>query len=268
MEHIALNERSTGINCITHTYMVAGWLSDYKLTYDDDILGELSADKKTLTVNDFKENCGYVDEDGNIYIFREHPNPNELIPWFTIEMNADGKPKLVFNQRRSEETRKMFRIERVGNLDIKAIIDKTTDGEVEYDPEVLNDIMRATSTFIPEIKDSDDFLKKLIKTAILEKDVNVHKYKKRMEKTYQLSNLIQALSNSTKTSPFVFETWMEILGCEFEIRLKDSGEDKQDPMHHDIVYESVTGEIIVKGEGETDSDKEKVHMSRSARQFN
>lgn len=268
MEHIELDEKITGINCINHTYMVAGWLSDYKLTYDEDILGELSADKKTLTVNDFKENRGYVDEDGNIYIFRDKPNPNELIPWFTIEMNADGKPKLVFNKRRSEETRKMFRIERVGNLSVKAIIDSTTDGEVEYDPEVLNDIMRATSTFIPEIKDRDDFLKKLIKTAILEKNVNVHKYKKRMEKSYQLSNLIQGLSNGTKTSPFVFETWMEILGCEFEIHLKDSGDDKQDPMPREVVYKSSTGEIIVKGEGDIVDDYKKVHMSRSARQFN
>lgn len=268
MEHIELNEKNTGINCINHTYMVAGWLSDYKLTYDEDILGELSAGKKTLTVNDFKENRGYVDEDGNIYIFREHPKQNELIPWFTIEMNPDGKPKLVFNQRRSEETRKMFRIERVGDLSAKAIVDKTTEGEVEYDPEVLNDIMRATSTFIPEIKDTDDFLKKLIKTAILEKNVNIHKYKKRMEKTYTLSNLIQALSNSTKISPFVFETWMEILGCDFEIRLIDNGDDRQDPMPHAIKYKSITGEIIIEGEGESGDDKEEVHMSRSARQFN
>lgn len=267
MEHIELNEKETGINCINHTYMVAGWLSDYKLTYDEDILGELGRDKKTLTVNDFKENRGYVDEEGNIYIFREHPNPNELIPWFTIEVDTNGKPKLVFNQRRSEETRKMFRIERVGNLTVKSIIDKTTEGEVEYDAEVLNDIMRATSTFIPEIKDGDDFLKKIIKTSILEKNVNVHKYKKCMEKSYQLSNLIQALSNKTKISPFVFETWMEILGCDFEIKVMDNGSDRQDPLPYTVRYKSMTGEIIVDREGEENA-KEKVHVSRSARQFN
>lgn len=268
MEHIELNERDTGFNYLGHSYMVAGWLSDYKLTYDANLLGEDG--KKVLTVNDFKENRGYVDEDGYIHIFREHPNPNELIPWFTIVMKDDGTPKLEFNKRRSEETKNAFRIERIGNLSVKNIIETTKEGEVEYDPEVLNDIARATSTFIPEIKDTDDFLKKLTKMTILEKDVNVHKYKKQMEKSYQLSNLIQGLSNTTKTSPIVFETWMEILACDFEIRIRDNGSDKQDPLMREIIYKSSTGEIIVR---EGDSEKEERanekenYMARSARQY-
>lgn len=271
MEHIELNERDTGFNYLGHSYMVAGWLSDYKLTYDRDILGELNdGEKKTLTVNDFKENRGYVDDDGYIHIFREHPNNNELIPWFTVVMKDDGSPKLEFNKRRSEETRKAFRIERVGNLSVKNIIDTTTEGDVEYDPEVLNDIARATSTFIPEIKDTDDFLKKLTKTSILEKDVNVHKYKKQMEKSYQLSNLIQGLSNTTKTSPIVFETWMEILACDFEIIIRDNGTDKQDPLKHVIIYKSSTGEIIIKEEDSREEEKpneKETYMARSARQY-
>ena len=271
MDHIELNEKDTGINYLNHTYMVAGWLSDFKLTYDEDILGEIDEDgKKTLAVNDFKENRGYVDEDGYVHIFREHPNQNELIPWFTVVMRDDGTPRLEFNKRRSEETRKAFRIERVGNLSVRNIIDTTTEGEVEYDPEVLNDIARATSTFIPEIKDTDDFLKKLTKTAILEKDVNVHKYKNQMEKSYYLSNLLQGLSNTTKMSPFVFENWMEILACDFELIVRDNGTDKQDPLPRKIIYKSSTGEIIIKegdsGEEEKPNEKE-TYMARSARQY-
>lgn len=266
MEHIALNEKDTGLNYRNHTYMVAGWLSDYKLTYDRDIINEVDSDaKKTLTVNDFKENRGYADEEGYIHIFREKPNPDELIPWFTIVMKDDGTPKLEFNKRRSEETQKAFRIERVGSIDVKTIVANTKEGEVEYDPDVLNDIQRATSTFVPEIKNKDDFLKKLIKTSILEKQVNVHKYKNQMEKSYQLSNLMQGLSNETKTSPIVFETWMEILNCDFEIIIKDSGIDKQDPLPREVVYKSSTGEITIKG-GETDEGTSS-YMPRSARQY-
>lgn len=270
MEHIKLDEKDTGLNYRDHSYMVAGWLSDYKLTYDD-TTGKLDENgNQILTVNDFKENRGYVDEDGYIYIFREYPNQNELIPWFTVVMKDDGTPKLEFNKRRSEETKKAFRIEMIGNLSVKNIIDTTTEGEVEYDPEVLNDMARATSTFIPEIKDTDDFLKKLIKTAILEKNVNVHKYKKQVLKTYILSNLIQILSNTTRTSPFAFEQWMEILSCDFEIIVHDNGTDKQDPLPHDVIYKSSTGEVIIKegnsGKEEKSNEKETC-MARSARQY-
>lgn len=259
MEHIKLSEKDTGLNYNNHTYMVAGWLSDYKLTYD-------KTEDGILTVNDFKENKGYVDEEGYVHIFREIPNSHETIPWFTIVMDDDGKPTLSFNRRRTEETCNAFRIERVGNMSLEHMVKDTKEGEVEYDPDVLNDIQRATSTFVPDIKHTDDFLKKLIKTVILEKGVNVHKYKKQMEKTYQLSNLIQGLTNGTKTSPIVFETWMEILNSDFEIHIKDAGVDKQDPLPREVIYKSCTGEISIKG-GDEDEETSS-HMPRSARQYN
>lgn len=264
-ERRKLDKTVNGLNYKNRSFMVAGYLDDYKLTYDADILGELEAGEKTLTVADFEENRGYVDESGYVHIFREHPSDSELIPWFTVIMGDDGKPKLKFNKRRSEETRAAFRIERVGDLSIKNIIDTTTDGEVEYDPEVLNDIMRATSTFIPDIKDNDDFLKKLIKTIIIEKGVNVHKYKKKMQHSYELSNMLQGLSGTTKISPFVFAMWMELLGCDFEIKIVDNRTDSQDPLKDPVVYKSKTNEIRIMGKEQHD---ENISMPRSARQYN
>ena len=137
MEKRKLDKTVNGLNYKNRTFMVAGWLSDYKLTYDTDIVAEVTdSEKKQLTVNDFEENRGYVDDDGYVYIFREHPKNNELIPWFTVIMGDDGNPELKFNVRRSEETRKAFRIERVGDLSIKKIIEDTTPGEIQYDPEI------------------------------------------------------------------------------------------------------------------------------------
>ena len=40
----------------------------------------------------------------------------------------------------------------------------------------------------------------------------------------------QALEKSTKMSVIYFASWMEILGLDFEIIVKDNGQDRIDPL--------------------------------------
>lgn len=247
-ERRKLDPTVNGLKYQNRIFMIAGYISDYELTYDEDIMKELGdVTSKKLTVADFKENKGYVDDEGYIFIFRENPSRKETIPWFTIIMNSEGKPALKFNQYRNEELRKAFRIERVGDLSMKRIIDESSPDDVLYDEQVLNDIMNATSKFIPEIKDEDDFLKKVIKTIILEKDVDVHKYKKLMKHSYELSNLLQSLTGKTKISPFVFLIWMELMGCHFKLTVQDNGSDKQNPLPFTVEYDSKRDAVLIHG---------------------
>lgn len=246
--------------------MVAGYISDYKLTYDEDIIGEMDEKQKHLTVNDFKNNKGYVDDGGFIYIFREKPDKNEIIPWFTVVVSESGKPCLKFSQKRTPETRNGFRIEHVVDLSVKKIVDSTDPEEILYDEDLKNTLLAAGSQFVPEIKDIDDFLKKLVKTVILNKGCDLHNYRKSFGNNYQLSNYIQALDGTTKTGPLVFSNWMELLGCDFEITIHNNGTDTRYPLPYDIHYDSKKNEIHVMDGKEDENGKKK--MPKSAKQFN
>jgi len=99
-------------------------------------------------------------------------------------------------------------------------------------------IASSSAPYVPEILEEDDFLKKLIKTVFLIKNVATTKYRKKLSKAYAFSNLFQGLNSSTKVSTTVWQTWIEILGVDCVIILKDSGTDNEDPIRDYIVYKS------------------------------
>lgn len=244
-----LDETVNGLNYQDRSFMIAGYLSDYKPV---DILGEVldkGEDERPNTYADFKENRGYVDKTGHIWIYRATPNEKEGIPWFTITYPDGEIPKLKFNPNRANYDEEAFHINHVGDLSIKEIINNTTDKPVEYDPEVVASVVRATALVHPEIKDEDDFLKKLVKQTILSKHVNVRKYATKVPKTWILHNLIQStIYSDTKCSTKPFLEWMELLDCDFTITIKDNGKDKDDPLRKEIVYDSSTDKLLIDGE--------------------
>lgn len=75
----------------------------------------------------------------------------------------------------------------------------------------------ATSSYKPVIAENDDFLKRLVKTAIRTKKVDLNRLKAKMAKSYGLSNLKSALKGTTKMSVNGFHTWMMLLGLDFTI---------------------------------------------------
>ena len=264
MEKIKLNKMNTGINFGNNTYMVAGYLSDYKLTYLEDSEG--------LTVKDLEENKGYVDDSGAVHIFRENPGKLEKVPWFTVVMNSDGKPVYKYNPKRTPEMEKAFRLENVRDWSVVKIMEETDPNMKLFDEDTRNALLSTGSQFVPVIKDFDDFLKKLIKTTLIQKDCDIHEYRGQFANGYQLSNLIQALNGTTKTGPLVFASVMDVLGCEFEIIVRDNKKDRRHPLDKEIHYDSRRNTISIceskeKG-GSNNNANVETKMPRSAKQFN
>ena len=91
---------------------------------------------------------------------------------------------------------------------------------------------------------------KIVKTTIIEKGIDINRLKGKTDEKYILPNMKAALQNKTKMSVVYFMCWMNLLGCDFEVTILDSGEDKNDPLKVPLVYQSYRDGIsnLVDGE--------------------
>ena len=87
----------------------------------------------------------------------------------------------------------------------------------------------------PVIKESDDFLKYLVKQIILIKGVNVAHYKKQFKTSHEFPNLKQALEKDTKMTVTNFKRWAELLNFDYKIMIEDK--DGSD-LFKDVNYDS------------------------------
>ena len=246
---------SMGETCLEYRkkyYFIDGYISDYSLTYDEDIIAELSDDiEPRKTVRDFKHGHGYVDDRGFVYIYQKtEPEKKDSIPWFLVYMNDDGKPGLYFSETRSEETRKAFRIERVSDkFEIKRILDEADASKPLYDESALTDVLNSRTSTIKPISKDDDWLKKVVKQVIEEKGGDPHRIKSKLDKSFKYSNMTSALNGTTKMSPIQFAIWMELLDCDYALSVTDNGVDDAYPLAHEVLYRSDMDELLVeKGE--------------------
>ena len=252
MEKKKLSMGETGLEYHKKFYFVDGYISDYALTYDEDIIAELSDDvEPRKTVSDFKHGHGYVDDRGFVYIYyKVEPEKKDSIPWFIVYMTDDGKPGIYYSQTRSEESRKAFRIERVTDkFEIKRILNEADASKPLYDESVLTDVLNSRTSSIKPISKDDDWLKKVVKQVIEEKGGDPHRIKSKLDKSFKYSNMTSALNGTTKMSPIQFAIWMELLDCDYEITVSDNGVDEYFPLKNDVVYRSDIDELLVeKGE--------------------
>ena len=143
--------------------------------------------------------------------------------------------------------REKHSVDKIIDMDIESIATKikeqTDRFTSEEDLEVMNN---SAEVFAPKIKEGDDFLKQIVKQALEEKQISIKHYKNKFNKPHTLNNIKSALINKTKTSINNFEQWAELLGFDWEIRIFDNGQDKQNPMKVDIVFRSDEGLTVEK----------------------
>ena len=229
-ERIEFDVTSHGIVYGNYTFMIAGWISDYSTKIEDH--------KSYIDLLDRK---GYADDDGRIWIYKEteeEARKLKSIPWFTYDVSL-GDYKF---SSRTPSVDEAFRVDKIGSLSNDTIFTSVKADDKLYDEDVLNELNASTSVFQPEINETDDFLKRLIKEIILKKHVNIAKYAPRFEKKYELSNLRQALTNDSKTSASNFMRWIELFGVKFHIIIEDMGTDT-DPLKQILYYDNYTDRI-------------------------
>ena len=91
--------------------------------------------------------------------------------------------------------------------------------------------------FAPPIKPNDDVLKRIIKTALIQKQVDLKLYRGQFDKDYHLSNLKSTLTKDAPLSAKYFVRWCEILGLSVTVLAEDNGLDKIAPLTEKIECE-------------------------------
>lgn len=199
---------------------------------------EGTIDSKNEKQSKFKDGKGYLGKDGQVWIYYDTPpKTTGTIPWFSM---VDGK--LVFAKDVIDEVLDEFNEKNIRDISLETIEKETKENEELYNEEELKFLNAATSVYTPEIKEEDDFLKKVVKKLLLVLQININRFAPTFQYKYELTNMRTALQNQTKTSTKVFSKWMELLNSDFTIIVKTK--DGADPsMDGFIVYNSKDNSI-------------------------
>ena len=182
-----------------------------------------------------QKNHGYIIGD-YVYIYRGKQK-NRLDMGIYKD---DEKGYVVIEGNKKEK--EAFCVSNVIDMDIESIANKIKEqAELFNNEEELEVINSSSEIFAPKIKEGDDFLKVLVKKALEEKKISLKNYKNKFTKPHTLNNIKSALIKPTKTSIPNFEQWAELLGFDWEIRIFDNGQDKNNPLKYDIVFRSDEG---------------------------
>ena len=202
---------------------------------------DLDNEGNLLSTVSYDVNRGYLNtDDGVVWIYAGTTKPinADQYPYFWGKKGE--KPNF---SSPTDESKEAFKEENLRDVSTKIINDTLKDGEVLYNEQEINDINDAQAVYVPIIKEKDDFLKKIIKQAIINKRIDVARLKYKTQEKYILPNMKAALDNDTKMSVVYFGHWCELLGLDFSICVYDNGTDTTDVLKNPIFYSSETGEI-------------------------
>lgn len=195
------------------------------------------------TCTKFKEETGYIDNGGTIWIFKTNKPMSSVnkFPyfWFTDE----GRTEMQFSNP-DEDVLAQFSVSRLRNSSVNAVQKRLNESEEQYTAEMLSDMNAATSIYKPIVGESDDFLKRIVKHVMLDKNIDISRLKSKMNARYVLPNMLAALKNGTRTSTTYFDAWAPLLSFDYAIIAYDNGADKLDPLKKPIVYLSSYNDVF------------------------
>lgn len=213
----------------------------------------INTKKRTINVlgtiddtEEFIDGKGYIDSNGYVWIFcsLKAPENKNVYPYFWRGTGSDNR--FEFSDP-SDETLSMFHESNLKDLSFDTIIEETDENNDSYDEMMRRYNPAGSSVFVPVLKETDDFLKKIIKRVILDKGTNIERYKSLTPKDFMISNMKQSLSGSTKMSVKYFMIWCEVMGFDFEIIVRNNGKDI-DPLPEDLYYFSNRDRVFSESE--------------------
>lgn len=207
---------------------------------------KFSEGSKVYTVlpwfNDVSESSNGVDVaymiNEYVYPYRgKYDNLDPSLPKSVGIYDSDSSEKVIMIIPKTKMDKKTYSIEKVKSydLDVDSILDFVEKhGDELMDEKTIEAINANSEVSRFEIKEDDDFLKKIIKKLINSKKINLKNYQDKLANRHDLGNMISVLNKSTKMSVVNFERWCEMLGVDWEVTINDNGEDTLAPLEESL----------------------------------
>lgn len=181
---------------------------------------------------------GYIIGD-YVYIFKGEIEGLEDVQEGCIYYTPDKV--LTVGELVSDELKESHSISNIVELNIYQIFkDIEKNSENFTDAETIEAINNNSEVFTPTINKTDDFLKRLIKQAIVDKKISLKNYKDKFASQNDCNNMKSGLTHATKMSTSYFIKWLEVLGLKFRIVILDDGTDKLAPLPAPIEFDGST----------------------------
>lgn len=201
----------------------------------------LSSKHETLRVvgyisddTEYVEGKGYCKDDGSVWIYSSvKPKLADAYPYIW----KSDKGELEYSSP-VKEIMDNYNISKAYTVNFSKVMNETADDEQLFNEEEINDINASAEVYVPVVKESDDFLKKIVKGIIIKKGIDINKLKARTSAKYIIQNMKSALIGETKMSVTYFCYWMELLRCEFEIIVDNSDGNDEYPLENKIAISS------------------------------
>jgi hypothetical protein len=198
---------------------------------DDVIKVERYDDEKKL-----KKGVGYL-YNGNVLVY--HGKLEKFSSQLHCGIYMDGNREHVIVEPSTKQERDMYSSKNIVDFNIDSIYSEIHNNKEEFlndrDIEIIN---ANAEVFTAVIKQNDDFLKKSIKEALNRKKINLKIYRDRFKNEHSLNNMKSALNKKSKMSVGYFLDWCEILGLDWTIIVRDSGEDPISNIGDAIIFSS------------------------------
>lgn len=212
----------------------AYYVSDSLLT-EDEVLGiePLIPEKK-----EFSFGIAYLDDD---YYYKYRGNAN------VAEINDKGKltpgiykdsktSEIVIIPPTTEEDKEKYRYEnKIVSANPKKIIDTINNKE-----QLLISIPESSKVFLPVLTTEDDILKRLIKQALIEKNIDIDRYRQRFIDKNAVFNFCSCLRSNNRLSMMLFDRGCEAFNLKYTITIEEVDPDNYigDKIDHPITASS------------------------------
>lgn len=158
--------------------------------------------------DNLKKDCAYI-HDGHCYIYGgKLPEITEHGYFYKNGKNLVYIPAIDMETNKVEYIRntKKIKQEMADKDNMKEIVDEVDTSDIRI--------------FAPPIKDTDDYLKVSVKKILLELQIDLRQYRHKFNKEYDITNLKASVTKEAPMSMKYYLRWMEVLGCNVEIRVK------------------------------------------------
>ena len=185
----------------------------------DDMICSIDLMPDLETVDTVESQVAYLQGD-YFYVFRGIGNiDNTEGKKPGIYQNRHAYPKFFIVEPSTDEEKAEYTIAgHAYSIHPTSIIDAANTTE-----ELLVAIPESTKFFQPQITENDDILKLVAKKALLEKNVDLDRYKDRFANKNELFNLKQIFRGDNKMSMRIFNRCMDALNLKYEIILTEKG---------------------------------------------